>query len=826
MEMAYLGLFQKIFNWVLDKIFDPIFKWLSNLLNTVFTWIFNTILEPILLPILETWFKACIAFWKTILCDIVYLIFSGILKLVDYMETAFNIFIGIDTVTLRSNGNEITGSLLEVLLQQETISMIFWIFTAAGLAIALLLTIYATAQSAFDLDFENKRPVSRVLTAMMKTFIQFFTVPFLVYFMIKLAAEIIKGIAYAMSGGNQTSLGRVVFTIASLDAAKDTAFNISTAAEGKVLGTDPSDTVRWPFYSLSGSKDYGKIEVVKEYFETIKFDYLIGFLAAVFLLFVMMICLITFVQRIFEVILLYLASPYFVAMMPLDDGEHFGRWRDMFIGKCFSGYGSVIAMRLYLLICPMMMGTEIQPSVEAIQNSPMLASPELTYLIKLFFLIGGAWAVFKSGPIITSLISSSSGQSEAMTQSAAGGFLYAHTAGKMMSKGKGMINSALHGGSKGRGGAGTGSQGGSLAGGKAQKFDGAKPAAGSKLGRMNKTDSSRAGVTTTAKPSVKSSMKSSEKPNAAATGFKRGVVPTTARTGKPLIGAHRAKAAQMNTAQSSSSSKSKDSFKTNGGFRIGKLVQSSYDDKGSHKIRVCGIGFDRNAEGKTTAVRLPGLKVQKKPDGSSFRVSKFHVPGVVNVKTNLESGSLKRRDISLLHGMGQFHQDESGFSVKATRFITASGGPDGSASDVRLGGLNIHNAADGKGFELGRMRYSSTSEGSQFNLGRVMSVQTDHKKGGLSGMSVLGIHYSASNHVSKREMTAPQQSTVTPRQSTETPRQSTVTPQQSTVTPRQTASAPQQKATPPRPTRPAPYPERKSRQGTSSNDNGTGGKKT
>ena len=67
-----------------------------------------------------------------------------------------------------------------------------------------------------------------------------------------------------------------------------------------------------------------------EDFNLADFDYLIGFIAAVFLLFTIAVCLIVFVQRVFELMLLYIVSPYFVCMIPLDDGERFGRWREMF----------------------------------------------------------------------------------------------------------------------------------------------------------------------------------------------------------------------------------------------------------------------------------------------------------------------------------------------------------------------------------------------------------------------------------------------------------------------------------------------------------------
>ena len=220
MHIAYLGLFQKIFNWVLDKIFAPVFDWLTDLISEVFTWVFDEILSPILLPILEAVMEFAIDLFMKIFGLRFYMIFSGLLQLIDYIEEAFNVFIGLTDVTYTQvGGDTTTGPLLDVLLGQETVSRVFWLLTCGGLAIALGLTIYATAKSAFDLDFENKRPVSKVLTAMMKTFIQFFSVPFFVYFMLRLATTILTVISSQLTGGQATSLGRVLFVVASLDAA-------------------------------------------------------------------------------------------------------------------------------------------------------------------------------------------------------------------------------------------------------------------------------------------------------------------------------------------------------------------------------------------------------------------------------------------------------------------------------------------------------------------------------------------------------------------------------------------------------------------------------
>lgn len=455
LEVVYLGLFQKVFNWVLSRILDPVYRFVSSLLTTVLSWVFEKILAPILMPILEDALEFFIDLWLKVMSTRLYLLLSGILKLIDYLETAFDVFIGLRPVTYTDpNGRVITGTLVEVLIQQENISTVFWLITFGALGLALLLTIYGTARSAFDLDFENKRPVSKVLTAMMKTFIQFFMVPFLVYFMLQLSSIILTQVTDIMNFGNTTSLGRIVFMISSLNAAKDDQFNVGAENALDIeFGTSPEDTVRYPFYSMAsqsgtGVKDYGNIGQVSDVFDLSKFDFLVGFIAAVFLLFTIGVCLIIFVQRIFELILLYLVSPYFVCMMPLDDGEKFHRWREMFIGKCFTGFGSVIGMRLYLLICPMVMGGRIQFGTAT--------SPEMDYMMKLFFLAGGAWAMYKSGSMITSLLSYQAGMSESNTAAMAGGMLYSHTVGMAMAKGGQALRMGMSRLGSGKGGAGKG----------------------------------------------------------------------------------------------------------------------------------------------------------------------------------------------------------------------------------------------------------------------------------------------------------------------------------------------------------------------------------
>ena len=125
MEYAYLGLFKKVFEWVLSRIIDPVYRFVSNLLVTVFSWIFEEILAPVLLPVLEEALDFFIKLWLEIYSNHLYLLFSGILKLIDYLETAFDVFIGLRDVTYtQPDGTVVSGSLVEVLMQQKTISTV------------------------------------------------------------------------------------------------------------------------------------------------------------------------------------------------------------------------------------------------------------------------------------------------------------------------------------------------------------------------------------------------------------------------------------------------------------------------------------------------------------------------------------------------------------------------------------------------------------------------------------------------------------------------------------------------------------------------------
>lgn len=730
MEIVYLGFFERVFNFILNKIFQPVFKFLASLLNTIFSWIFEKILAPILMPILQKVFIWALDLVMKLFGKLLYTLLAGLGNIIDVMEEAFDVFIGLKNVQYTGAGAGISqGTLLEVLMSQKSIATVFWAIAISGLGIALLLSIYATAKSSMDLDFENKRPVSRVMTSLFKCVVWLFSVPFLVAVVLQLSVVVLASadmaINYASSGttANAPSLGRILFLVTSLDAVNvendenGKAYNISTA-EGRgaedQIGTD-QDPYRAKFYYKKTENgilyDYTNVDLVGETFDYTRFDYIIGFVVAVFLLVILAMCLVIFIQRIFELILLYLISPYFVAMMPIDDGEKFGQWREMFLAKAFTGFGAAIGMRLYLMLCPIIMTNQIQfdPS----------ASVEVSYLMKLFFLIGGAWAIYKSSSMVTSLLNAQAGSSEQATGMLAGGFMFAQTAGRLggyVSRGVNHAAGSLFGGSHGSkgadGGRGPGEAGGP--GGKGGMGDsgsgayrgsgksgsgGAKPplvpgrpvpkAAQAKSTPMTRSDPLKNYHTDAAKLKAKTPVDRNQQ--FVAKNGKRAGQNFSLGFGGLGIGVD-AKGQRHMT------------------FNLGRFGKNTYSANGEHKFRVLGCGFTRDQNGKITSIKTPVYSKKKvQMQDGTYHTSKVSIAGGLRTtRLNTDTGKMYFSDCSLtghhIRRSGEDnHVDYEKSGIK-TRVRREDGG-----YECQTGPLHFSLGSSGKmeGWGLGRMQYRS-----------------------------------------------------------------------------------------------------------------------
>ena len=471
MRVSYMGIFKIIFNAIFEAILSPIIKFIAKLLSPVISWVFNTILKPILVVVFK-WVIPWVAdLLKNIFAGILYAIFAYLVKILEYFEKAIDYFAGISKVGI-SYGTVLNKSqctLLEAFLYRNEISTIFKTIFVLGFAMSLIFSIIAIVKSSLDVDFENKRPVNAVLKSTMRAFLQFLLTNLMVMFIISLSSVILDVINDSFNNlyvdaesakdyennenvdnsGNiksyKTSLARVVFCSCTLQAAKDPNINIndynttgkvSTIYKGmKQIDYDPLIAgARGEYYNINSSIDITNVDQAKQYFYLEKIDYFLGAVLTIFLIAIMALCAITFIQRIFDIIILYIVSPYFVSTIPLDDGEKYKKWKSLFIGKVFSGYGTIISMKIYLLLVPMIVGNNIQFSNDSISG---VSSGTSIYMLKMIFLIGGAWATLKIGAMITNIIDAGAGQAEAETQRMVSGYT-----GKAVSAGVSFATSA------------------------------------------------------------------------------------------------------------------------------------------------------------------------------------------------------------------------------------------------------------------------------------------------------------------------------------------------------------------------------------------------
>lgn len=383
-------------------------------LSNVFFTIFDKVFSPILGDILAVFMNLITNIIWTLLAELLLTLFATLCSLLDIVESIFDLFAGVSTVTVASTGK--TLSLLDAFFQLDDIAFAFMCITAMSLVICFIFTIYKTVQSMSDMALEDKNPISKVMADCMKACVTFMLIPFLCITMLQLSTVVTRQatVAFNAVNGGDASIGTIVFLSASLDADKMSmkerdllTGSISYVEENR--GNLPSpgldDVVRKAY--LTGEKKYMDLKQVKNDFHAANFSYISGFVSVILLLLILVIAMITFIRRAFELLLLYIVSPFFVSTIPLDDGATFAKWRELFVAKFFSGFGTIFSMKFYMMLIPLISSSSLELYDITLPNGIMINN-----VLRIFFIIGGAWAVFKSQSLMLELLNPEAAQAE------------------------------------------------------------------------------------------------------------------------------------------------------------------------------------------------------------------------------------------------------------------------------------------------------------------------------------------------------------------------------------------------------------------------------
>ena len=380
-------------------------------LSKVFQTVFTEVLTPVLRELLEFYIDYYTKIIWNMFSGFLILILSLVCSLIDFFENIFNVFAGIAPVSVEGQSSPMY--LIDALFQMEYISKAFMYITFMSVIVCFIFTIYKTVKSISDMALEDKNPVSKVLREGLKATITFMMIPLLCIFMLRLSAVVTSNInnAFAIAqGGQSATIGTVLFLSVSMDADVETTKPkdlISGEIDFIVEDRTPSLTDKTRIQYMTGKRDYRNMEHVKEDFHVQNFNFIAGFACSIVMLLVLAGSVLVFVRKIFELLLLYIVSPLFVSTIPLDDGATFAKWRELFVAKFFSGFGSIFVMKLYLMLVPVITSSRL-----ILYEKTLPYGNEINMILQLFLIVGGAWAVYKGQSLIMEIFSYQAGLAE------------------------------------------------------------------------------------------------------------------------------------------------------------------------------------------------------------------------------------------------------------------------------------------------------------------------------------------------------------------------------------------------------------------------------
>jgi hypothetical protein len=236
---------------------------------------------------------------------------------------------------------------------------------------------------------EHKKSKGIILGKALQSFMIFLLIPFLLIAGITLSNTIVTSINHSMNPyiletGQDTTIGGQILV---------------TSGYYAYIG-DESIKTDIEIKFLTGEFDYNDASLVSQYYDIKKLDFFVGILGSLVILVMFVMSAIMFIQRIFDIVFLYIISPINVSTIPLDDGNRFRIWKEMIIAKILGAYGVILSMNLFFIIIPQ------------VQHIVFFSNAFKDGIIKILFLIGGAFAVTKANLVIAQLTGSTAGGNE------------------------------------------------------------------------------------------------------------------------------------------------------------------------------------------------------------------------------------------------------------------------------------------------------------------------------------------------------------------------------------------------------------------------------
>ena len=311
--------------------------------------------------------------------EFLYMLSKTIFRIIDGLILCANKLCGIDTINFEGEDTDF----LTYLFFSDEIGFAFRVSALLATILVVIFTVFMILRSIAK-DKAEGTPAQIAIKAF-KTILMFFLVPAVM-------------VAF-MTIGNAFVTALYGATLQS--AASPGAFLFSAFAQDGGMNPDYAVLFR------TGELDYYNTAVVSNYMSLSDFPFLFSWIAGGVVLFGIGSAMLIFVDRVLSLVILYIAAPISISTSTLDDGARFKLWRDQFLSKFIMGYGMILAINIYALVC----GLVMKPGF-VFFGGESLTAQFLDLIMKLLIIAGGALTMQKSMALVGNLVSQGAGSNE------------------------------------------------------------------------------------------------------------------------------------------------------------------------------------------------------------------------------------------------------------------------------------------------------------------------------------------------------------------------------------------------------------------------------
>lgn len=316
---------------------------------------------------------------------------KGLYWVIDAIQGAYNYLVGITPVnnTADAPNPDMMGDLLFSLFNDNRITWVWGTFMIFAVMLLLIFLVIGLVK----VHFKNEDQLASRGKMVGKSFGAFFTMlvlPMIMFIAIFFVGYLMQFLAAAMNLalGNESgdmSIANIIHQICLPETL------------------DPNDAKLLSSWDI----DYSKLE---SYGVNSTYNYVLGMLSSGILIYVLITVCLTLVERLIDVVGLYLLAPFTLSRAPLDDGNSFNLWKDLVITRMISAGGIIIFMYLYFLLMGNVL-TWFEP-IATDSSTAVIAKN----MVKILFVIGGAFSAKKGALMIAQMVSQNAGIAEGMSQ--------------------------------------------------------------------------------------------------------------------------------------------------------------------------------------------------------------------------------------------------------------------------------------------------------------------------------------------------------------------------------------------------------------------------